>query len=760
MRRILLFLLLGLITPSAFSQNACGIINSYYSVVNLDTCTNSMTVSSKGLQKGDRVVIMQMNGASALLSNTNSFGTLNAINSAGNYEFNVVNDVIGDTQITFSLRLLNLYDLNSALQIIQFPAYRNVNTTCLLTCLPWNGKTGGVLVLYATDTIRIQSKIDVSGKGFRGSAPLNAGNCLPLPYTSYFTTSASNLAGRKGEGIFALTSAFECGRGKAINAGGGGNEHNSGGGGGANYGMGGDGGQRIKNIASCPGNYPGIGGESLATYYHNKAKNRIFMGASGGCGHENNNYSSISGEGGGIAFIIGKIIKCNNDSILSEGSKVTATCIEDGGSGGGAGGVIIMKTDSVYGGVFTSVRGGFGQSVNNSGKNECFGPGGGGGGGVITTSFKNKAFNIIFDTLGGNAGIVYNSTSACNNTSNYATNGANGCTLLNYIYNESPTVFRKFSISIGSDLILCKGDSVQLNANQGVSFEWTPVNSLSNPNSRNPKAAPDTTIIYFVKAFDGCSYAYDTVKVTVLPNPNVKHTADTSICYGDTLQLFVTGGIGYAWSPPIAINNTSIDSPKVWPSTNTYYVVKTSGTTCVKYDTIRIQVVPPPMVQAGNDTSLCEGDRMQLHANGAIRYQWSPNVNISDTTISDPFITAKNSITYSVTGFNLSGCYSKSNITISVNSCIDTLSSEILIPNVFTPNNDQVNDFFELEVKNISGFTVVVFNRWGQKIFESNDPLFKWGGDSYPDGIYFFKINYTNSDKKKVENKGPLTLIR
>lgn len=746
----------------AYTQNACGIINSYYSVSMVDTCSNIMVVSSKGLQKGDRVVIMQMNGADALLNNNNAFGNLTAINGAGNYEFNVVNDVVADTQLTFSLRFLNTYNASKALQIIQFPAYRSVNVTCPLSCLPWNGRTGGVLVLFATDTIRVQAKIDISGKGFRGSYPLNAGNCLPLPYSDYYTTAASNLAARKGEGLFLLSAANECGRGKAVNAGGGGNEHNSGGGGGGNYGKGGDGGERIKNVLSCPGNYPGIGGEALSVFYNGLQKNKLFMGGSGGCGHENNNYSDTSGSGGGIAFVIARIVKCNGDTIASNGENVKDYCVEDGGSGGGAGGVIVFKVDSVYGKVCLSVNGGSGQSVDNSAKNECYGPGGGGGGGVALISAKTKVNNVLFDTLGGKSGLVYNSIGTCNNTSNNASNGFPGRTFINYVYNENPIIFRKFTVSAGADITICRGDSVHLNASVGKSFLWSPNYKLNNPNIKSPSGAPDSTITYIVKAFDSCSFAFDTVTITVLQLPNLSHTRDTILCYGDTLQLFALGGSNYKWSPPVSIDNITTANPRVWPSTDAKYIISASNGSCIISDTIRIKVVQSPIVTSSHDTTLCIGDKLILYAMGASKYAWSPNIGINDTSISNPEITATRSMIYFVKGSNSAGCYAINKVTITVDSCKKPVKelTQVIIPNVFTPNKDGVNDVFEIVAKNVREFSVTVFNRWGQSVFTSQDSSFKWDGANAMDGIYYYKINYTDLDMQSFENKGAVTLIR
>lgn len=89
------------------------------------------------------------------------------------------------------------------------------------------------------------------------------------------------------------------------------------------------------------------------------------------------------------------------------------------------------------------------------------------------------------------------------------------------------------------------------------------------------------------------------------------------------------------------------------------------------------------------------------------------------------------------------------------------------VPNVFTPNNDGINDCFKL--KNVThipnGFDVYIYNRWGSKIFGSDNPGFNWDGtssdgDRASDGVYFYLISYHDNCGEIYIRSGYVTLIR
>ena len=86
--------------------------------------------------------------------------------------------------------------------------------------------------------------------------------------------------------------------------------------------------------------------------------------------------------------------------------------------------------------------------------------------------------------------------------------------------------------------------------------------------------------------------------------------------------------------------------------------------------------------------------------------------------------------------------------------------------NVFTPNNDGVNDFFKLEgLSKCGDAEIIIYNRWGQEIFKSVDKDFKWdgktlNGESASEGVYFYLGSFKKQNDPVVKLHGSITLIR
>ena len=89
----------------------------------------------------------------------------------------------------------------------------------------------------------------------------------------------------------------------------------------------------------------------------------------------------------------------------------------------------------------------------------------------------------------------------------------------------------------------------------------------------------------------------------------------------------------------------------------------------------------------------------------------------------------------------------------------------MIIPNVFTPNGDGINDYFTITKVGISDFNIVIYDRWGLEIFDSNQISASWDGNnkkghSVSDGTYFYVINAKGVDAKNYNFKGFISLIR
>ncbi len=162
---------------------------------------------------------IQMKGATidATAPATNpNFGTITAYNSAGRYEFAAISTVPDATTIIYILAATtNIFDPAGRIQIVRVPNYTDVTIVAPLTAQAWNGTTGGVLALWVTGTLTLNSDIDVSGMGFRGGqvSTLNT-SC------SSATWATNNLQwDGKGEGIAENTNNRA--RSKLANGGGG-----------------------------------------------------------------------------------------------------------------------------------------------------------------------------------------------------------------------------------------------------------------------------------------------------------------------------------------------------------------------------------------------------------------------------------------------------------------------------------------------------------------------------------------------------------
>jgi hypothetical protein len=450
-RLLLIICCLLSISTTTIAQSISGVVNSYYKVTGVNIVPNTVTVSSSaGLTPGMKILIIQMKGAAINNANSNLFGNINAVNNAGNYEINFVCGIAGNN-ILLKYSLSRSYDAAGSVQLIPVPQYNSVTIVDTVRAANWSAATGtgGVVVLEASNTIYLNSAIDVSGKGFVGGSLQNYPDCVwSTDVTAYALPISSadvNVNGaRKGEGIADFIVGSEFGRGKQANGGGGGNNHNAGGAGGSNYGTGGNGGEKSnETFFQCHAKFPGVGGLTLSPYgYAAGANNKIFFGGGGGSGHQNNNVGTPGGNGGGIIILIANTIYNGTGRLMANGGlPYNPLCANpysaegDGGGGGGAGGTIVLNVQNIANGTLTTEVKGAAGSISGIATNNCTGPGGGGGGGVVWVSNAAVLPSISSFTSGGINGTIsmVNSTVACRGLANNATAGGNGTTLSGHV---------------------------------------------------------------------------------------------------------------------------------------------------------------------------------------------------------------------------------------------------------------------------------------------------------------------------------------
>ncbi len=226
-------------------------------------------------------------------------------------------------------------------------------------------------------------------------------------------------------------------------------------------------------------------------------------------------------------------------------------------------------------------------------------------------------------------------------------------------------------VNAGADENVCVGDSVMLNATGAVTYLWNTDPTLSDLDIPNPYAFPTTIKEYFVVGTDdnGCSNI-DSVIVSTTSLPNIDAGEDTIVCVGESVQLFVSGGLPdmYIWNADVTLSETDVFNPFATPVIGTDYIVEgTDINGCSNRDTVFVEVNALPMVNAGPDEAICLGDSVQFDASGAVVYTWDSDPSLSALDINDPWASPISTRDYTVTGVDANGCVNSDDITVVVN---------------------------------------------------------------------------------------------
>ncbi len=305
------------------------------------------------------------------------------------------------------------------------------------------------------------------------------------------------------------------------------------------------------------------------------------------------------------------------------------------------------------------------------------------------------------------------------------------------VLNNSPV------IDLGRDTILCFGSSLNLDATLlGASYLW-------QDQSTGPTHLVTQAGLHWVMVVtNGCSTT-DSIWVDYMPKELVHLGKDTILCAGENLSLDADyPNATYLWQDQ-SINSTfTIQQP------GTYWVeVNVNG--CKDVDTILVNYTPLPIVDLGRDTSLCNGETYFLDAGlPEASYVWQDGSN-------QPSLTAKEEGWYWVEVVS-QACAFTDSIHIEYIDC----EAAVVMPNVFTPNGDLINDLFvPVSFSQVVSFKMAIYNRWGAEVFSYSGLDPQWNGKSQNGGdlaagVYFFVIQYTDFFGEEFSNQGEVTLMR
>ena len=238
--------------------------------------------------------------------------------------------------------------------------------------------------------------------------------------------------------------------------------------------------------------------------------------------------------------------------------------------------------------------------------------------GEVCNTIDSTAIYTWSPSLGLSDPNIANPVANPTTTTTYAVNvNDGGC-----INTDSITVYvAPLVTDAGSDTTLCPGDSAQLLATsnlQGVTYSWSPGSNLTCTSCPDPIATPSDTTTYYVIGVSGACTSNDSVIVFMKSFPIADAGADTNFCFGSSVQLTATGGIGYVWSPSSYASCTICDKTSVDPPSDmTYYVTVTDSIGCSAMDSVFVAVNGQPISAQSAKPSVCSpGDTTQLSVYG------------------------------------------------------------------------------------------------------------------------------------------------
>jgi len=295
----------------------------------------------------------------------------------------------------------------------------------------------------------------------------------------------------------------------------------------------------------------------------------------------------------------------------------------------------------------------------------------------------------------------------------------------------------------------CLGKAMNLyvTGDGGYTFQWSGPGNFSS-NNEFPIITP---VVYAdsgmykvtITSPDGCS-ASDSILVKVYAVPSVSAGPDTSICKGSSVQLSGGGtGTSYTWTPAAGLSANNIANPVATPDSTTTYLLTVSDGTCHDTASAIINILDKPVANAGSAHFIFEGQSITLNgtAGGSdISYYWTPgNYFISNPGILQPVVSPLQDTTYTLHVVSVACGTAADSVFVRV-------YAKIAIPNAFSPNNDGVNDVWNIEkLYTYPGAEVSVYNRYGQQVFSSKGYATPWdgkyNGNPLPVGVYYYLID-------------------
>jgi len=300
-------------------------------------------------------------------------------------------------------------------------------------------------------------------------------------------------------------------------------------------------------------------------------------------------------------------------------------------------------------------------------------------------------------------------------------------------------------ISLGTDKSFCSGDSAVFDAGGGFNqYVW---NNASNSQQISVTTAGTFSVIGITA--QGCR-SYDTVKVNVFSNPVVSLDQSNYLCTGTSRILDAGGHSSYLW------NDGSTSQKIIAKNVGIYAVQVTDNNGCKGSDTTEItSFLPLPSDFLPNDTLLCSYDKLSIKPIQAYKtYQWSTGASAASLIVSQPG-------TYWLQVKDAKCCVGRDTMIIVAKDCM----KGCYVPTAFSPNKDGKNDLFRpMLFGRTKKFQFIVYNRWGQVVFQTTELNRAWDGKvagvEQDANVFVWVCNYQFEGEEEKTEKGTVMLVR
>lgn len=288
------------------------------------------------------------------------------------------------------------------------------------------------------------------------------------------------------------------------------------------------------------------------------------------------------------------------------------------------------------------------------------------------------------------------------------------------------------------------------NGNTGQSLYGVPTGTywVEITDANNCK---DTTIIYVPQP------------ALLQANANNVNTMCTASCNGSIQVSPIGGTLPYTYLWNTGQNTSSISS--LCEGTYRVTITDSKGCTFVQEYSVGNNHYFPPLQAIAQPPVIYATQSSQLIAQstGNFHYVWTPSNTLSNAYVKNPVATPLQTTTYIVTITDAYGCTNVDTVIVTV---LDVICREpyIYVPNAFTPNDDGQNDILYVHAEMATDLYFAIYDRWGEKVFETNDKNVGWNGKykgkPMDPAVFVYYLKVTCLDKMQFEKKGNITLIR